>query len=314
MDKTDKNKMKKIVRVIAISLVVIVCAYLFVEIYITHNLTWQGVYESLELSDGATVVDGEVTVTVVDVGQGDCIVIRAGKSVVMIDAGDRSSKNQVLAYLDANGIDKIDLLVATHPHADHIGGMTAVMDHCEVGQVMITNIKKDIVPTNSIYIDFMTYLLENEVSTRSAVSNEKIALDKGKLTVLSAGNYDDINNSSIVMRFDYGSTSFLFTGDAEKPVEKDLLASGADVECDVLKAGHHGSRNGTTADFLDAAGPDCVVVTCGEGNSYNHPHKEFTERVDEAGARLIRSDYAGDIVFVSDGSKIMYVEPQQEAA
>lgn len=313
-NKKQKMNISKIARIIALALVLALCGYIAVQVYVTKNMTWEDIYAAAGLEVASpTVIDGDVSVTFLDVGQGDCTVIKAGSSVVMIDAGDRGSESAILSFLDANEIGTIDYLIATHPHADHIGSMQAVLTHCEVAQVLFTNHDETLTPTNSVYIDLLSYLVEHKISTRTVADNEIITLGRGMLTILSGGNFDDLNDCSIVMRYDYGETSFLLMGDAEAKVENFLLENQLDVRSDVLKAGHHGSKTGTTEDFIAAVDPAYVVASCGEDNRYGHPHREFMSVVSARGAQLLRTDTMGDIVFGSDGVSVWIVE-QREAA
>ena len=312
--KAFKRKYKKALMIIAAVMVIALCTYIVVQIYVTKTMTWDDVYDVLGL-ETTGAVDGEVSVNILDVGQGDCTVIIAGGQVVMIDASERSASDEILAFLDRNGIKRIDYLIATHPHADHIGGMQAVVEHCEIGQVIFSAHPQDITPTINLYLNLLDALLEREIPVRTAKEGEKITLERGTLTVLSDGSaFDDLNDCSIILRYDYGLASFLFMGDSSTKVEKYIMNNGDNVDADVLRAGHHGSGSSTGADFLSEVAPSYVVVSCGIDNSYGHPTKSFIDRVTFQGSRLLRTDLLGDISFVCEGAEPVYLEQHQEAA
>lgn len=314
-----KPKRKRSVRGIfkrgIIALAVLVCAVLLIQVYVTKNWSWNEVYRfvGLEVND-EQLLSGEVSIAFLDVGQGDCAVLRAGKSVVLIDAGDWTAEDKILRFLDRNGIDTIDYAVASHPHADHIGGLRAVLRHCNVKQVLFTNHSTELTPNNSTYIDLLNYLIDHEIPTRTVADDEVIALDRGALTVLLAGNFSDLNNCSIIMRYDFEQTSFLFTGDAEWEAEAYLLEQGADLHCNVLKAGHHGSSTSSYEALLEAAHPEYIIASCGVDNAYGHPHREFLDRVAQTGATLVRTDTMGTAVFTTDGKTVRYLGKQRKAA
>lgn len=315
MNQKLSPKTKKIIKITAAALIIALCGYFGFRIYVFKDLTWGDIYAVFGIStEGGLAVDGEVSVAVLDVGQADCIVIQAGQTTVMIDAGKRGSEQAINAFLDDNGIKRIDYLLVTHPHADHIGGMSGVIEHCEIGEVLFSYVPDAIVPTSSMYKGLLETILAHQIPSHVADAGERITLDRGLLTVLSAGGYDDLNECSLVVRYDYGAASFLFTGDAGFEVENYLLSQDILLSADVLKAGHHGSQYATGAAFLEAVAPRYVAASAGVDNSYDHPNRPFIDRVAAYGAILLRTDLSGDIVFVCDGGEPVYLQPQQKAA
>ena len=254
----------------------------------------------------STLAKDHAVVALADVGQGECVIILAGDSTVMIDSGDASktSRRSVLSFLKECGITKIDYLFVSHPHADHIGGMRAVVENCEIGVIVFPEIDDSLQPTSKIYFELLQAIDASGVAVETAKIGDYYDLALGGLTVLSAGGYKDLNNCSVVLLYRYGGTEFLLTGDAEKAVERDILAGGADIESEVLIAGHHGSNTSTTKDFLDAVSPLYLAISCGADNRYGHPHKEVLERAQAAGAVIYRTDVDGTIVFASDGQTV----------
>ena len=254
----------------------------------------------------SALAEDHAVVALADVGQGECVIILAGDSTVMIDSGDASktSRRSVLSFLKECGITKIDYLFVSHPHADHIGGMRAVVENCEIGVIVFPEIDDSLQPTSKIYFELLQAIDASGVAVETAKIGDYYDLALGGLTVLSAGGYKDLNNCSVVLLYRYGGTEFLLTGDAEKAVERDILAGGADIESEVLIAGHHGSNTSTTKDFLDAVSPLYLAISCGADNRYGHPHKEVLERVQAAGAVIYHTDVDGTIVFASDGQTV----------
>ena len=251
-------------------------------------------------------VEGSCSVSFFDVGQGDSALISCGGVNVLIDAGENNKGDDVLLKLSELGVEQLDYVIATHAHSDHIGGLDTVINGIEVKNIIISDLPDKMVPNTKTYSDLVDAIIENEVNVIAAKAGEAYDIGEGKLTVLSptTDEYKDHNEWSVMTRFNFGKTSFLFTGDAEKKVEDDLLDLGTNLSATLLKAGHHGSDTSSSQRFLDAVNPDFVVVSVGEGNSYGHPHAEALSRFANLGAEVYRTDISGDITAVSDGEKI----------
>lgn len=248
--------------------------------------------------------NADFSVHFIDVGQGDCTLILSDGHTILIDAGENDKGDEVLAYLDDIGVQKIDLMIATHPHSDHIGGLDTVIQGISVKEVLMPPLKSSVVPTTKTYKDLLMAVKEKNITLKQSKVLEEYRFGNGKLTVLGpVANYDELNNTSLVARFDYGELSVLLTGDMEADAERDLLASGASVSADVLKLGHHGSSTSTSDAFLQAVGPRICIAECGEANEYGHPHEEIIERVSSYGAAFYRTDLYGHIVLsAKDGA------------
>lgn len=259
----------------------------------------------LDTPGAGTAVKGEVRVHFMDVGQGDSMLIEGNGESVLIDAGENDKGDEVLAYLAQAGIEKLDFAVGTHPHSDHIGGMDTVIEGIPVGKLLMPDVPDSIVPTTRTYLSMLDAAEEQGTETLFAYPGDTYTVCGGLLSVLGpVEDYKDLNNESLVMRFDFGETSFLFTGDQEADAEEDLLDSGADVSADVLKVGHHGSSTSTSKAFFDAVSPSIAVIECGEGNDYGHPHREIRELLEDAGIEVYRTDLNGSIVVSSDGKAL----------
>lgn len=248
---------------------------------------------------------GEVRVHFIDVGQGDSMLIEGNGESILIDAGENDKGDEVLAYLAQVGIEKLDIAVGTHPHADHIGGMDTIIEGIAVGKLLMPDVPDSIIPTTRTYLSMLDAAEEQGVEALFAYPGDSFSLCGGVLEILGpVEDYKDLNNESLVIRFDFGETSFLFTGDQEATAEKDLLDSGADVSADVLKVGHHGSSTSTSTEFFDAVSPSVAVIECGEGNDYGHPHQEIRELLEDAGTAVYRTDLNGSIIIASDGKEL----------
>ncbi len=302
----------------ALVLIAAVLIWILVSIYVTKTTTWDDVYSAfgLESGPGVTSSDGfnDVSATVLYVGQGDCIFIKAGDTNILIDAGVWDSYPYINDFLKASGVKNIDYFFVTHPHTDHIGSFTKVLADYTVGEIIIDRFAPELTPTNSTYDEFLKAIGKSSALVREADKGETISFDKGQMTVISDGMYSDLNNSSLVLHFEYGETSFLFTGDCEYETEDDLLAQGLIPRCDVLKAGHHGTKDATSMDFLNAIKPAYVVVSCGINNEYGYPKDKFMSRVERAHAELYRTDEDGNITFLTDGQTIEIVTDSKRAS
>lgn len=259
-------------------------------------------------ASGAASPDAQLSVHMIDVGQGDSLLIRAPEKTVLIDCGEKEHGATVEAYLHDQGIKTLDLVIASHPHSDHMGAMSHIVDKFPVGTFLMPVVPEDQTPTTGVYRSLLEALEEQQVKLTKPKPGTRYDLGGGAvLTLLSpdpAAVYDNLNDYSVVCRLDYGQTSFLFTGDAEKPVEKELLAQGADLGATVLKVGHHGSSSSTGTKFLQAVGPETALISCGIDNRYNHPHQETMDALKAQSVQVQRTDLDGTIVVESDGQSL----------
>ena len=236
-----------------------------------------------------------LVVEYLDVGQADSMLLSSNGEYMLIDAGNNEDGDDVVEYLKNAGVRTLQYVVGTHPHEDHIGGLDDVINAFEVQQVLLA----DATSNTQTYSDVLTALENKSLTATIPEVGATFPLGQATVTVLSAQPADDLNNASIVLRAAYQDTAFLFMGDAEAEVEQAILQSGADIQSNVLKVGHHGSDTSTTDSFLAAVSPDAAVICCGAGNSYGHPSQATLDKL--AGIPVWRTDLNGTIYAMTDG-------------
>lgn len=255
----------------------------------------------------AQALAGDLTVEVLDAGQGDAVLVTspAGKRV-LIDAG--TNQAQVHEMLAARGIDTLNLVLATHAHADHIGGMDEVLE----GFAVKVYGDQGMAHTTRTYERVMEQVEAKAPRYLSLRAGRVFNLDDGiRLEILAPtepllrGTRSDLNSNSVVARLTHGKNCFLFTGDAEAPTEQRLVDAGIG-QCDVLKVAHHGSEHSTTPAWLEAVRPKLALISCGKNNKYGHPASETLHRLREAGAEIHRTDLEGTLVVTSDGRRLRF--------
>ena len=254
---------------------------------------------------GCATPDAALRVEVLDVGQSDCSLIVQGESVLMIDTGSATERAAVQAALRRLGIEQIDYLVLTHPHEDHIGNARMLIETYTVGALIVPPIEAE----ELVYELVLQAAERCSVPVHRVGAGDDFSLGSAAVEILQAGSLaEDPNNSSLVLHIRYGSTAFLFTGDNEIDGEGRLLHAvpSEQLDCDWLKAGHHGSENATSAELLAAVTPKYVAVSCGAENSYGFPHAKLLARVQEAGAQCHRTDTEGDLRYFSDGYDVWF--------
>ena len=241
----------------------------------------------------------------IDVGQGDCSFIELPNGEnMLIDAGEKTEAEKVIGYIKQLGAEKIDYLVGTHPHSDHIGGLAKVINEFEIGKMYMPKASN----STRTFENLLDAIEENNVDVYTARAGVLIYEDeKIKIQIIApvSSGYESLNNYSAVIKIDYAQTSFLFMGDAEQLSENEIEA---DVDCDVLKVGHHGSYTSSSKQFLRRARPELSIISVGKDNDYGHPSKSVLDRLGGIGTEILRTDKSGDIVIQSDGTNIFVKE------
>jgi len=244
-----------------------------------------------------------LTVHYIDVGQADCALLQCDGKNMLIDGGNVEDSQLVVSYLRDQDVKTLDYVVGTHAHEDHIGGLAGVLARYPAAAVWCPVQTYD----TDCFADFAFYAAKQGRELVLPEAGSVWSLGSARITVLGpVRDYEDTNDTSIVLRVDYGETSFLFTGDAETQAENDILDAGYNVSATVLKVGHHGSETSTGYRWLRSVMPRCGVISCGTGNDYGHPHDGPLSKLRDADVQLYRTDLQGHIVCSSDGTTVTF--------
>lgn len=235
----------------------------------------------------------------IDVGQGDSILVQVNNKNLLIDSGPNKSEDKLKKYLKELNISKFDYIIATHPHEDHIGNMSYIINNFDVLNFYAPKVEN----STKAFETMVESLIRKDLKIKVLKANIK-SINLGKNIVVNvfsplSNSYEDLNNYSPIVKISYENTSFLFTGDAEELSENEVLNAGFDLKCDVLKIGHHGSSSSTSEKFLKAINPSIAVISVGEDNTYGHPTDTVLSRLKET--KIYRTDINGNIVITSDG-------------
>lgn len=260
--------------------------------------------------------DAKASFHIIDVGQGSASLILSDSGNVLVDAGENDQGEKVVSYLKKQGVEKLDYVVATHPHSDHIGGMDVVIKNIPVDNIVMPHLKDSITPTTKSYEDLLKAITEKQVNVIAAQVGQEYPIGSGMLRILGpVGDFDDLNDMSAAVKFTFGNSRFLLTGDMEKQAEKALIALDENLSADVFVLGHHGSKTSNTTALLERTGAAFFAAQCGYGNDYGHPHAEAVKRVKDSGGTLYRTDYNGNVVFYTDGDQLsVSVQKERKAA
>jgi competence protein ComEC len=237
----------------------------------------------------------------IDVGQGDAALIACDGEYMLIDGGSSKASSVIYTILKNRGIKHIDYMIATHPDADHIGGLSGALNYATVDTCYCSVTQHD----TKTFRSLLKYLVRQKAELTVPEAGDVFELGTAKVTVLGPlSEPDESNNSSIVVRLEYGDTSFLFMGDAETEEENEILKNNKDLKSDVIKIGHHGSKSSSSKSFLNAVKPEYAVISVGKNNTYGHPTQTVLDRLTSLKTTVYRTDLQGDITMISDGKEI----------
>ncbi len=251
----------------------------------------------------ANIEDDGLEVYFMDVGQADSILLINSNKAMLIDAGDTDAEDIIIPYIKSLGIEKLDVVIFTHPHKDHIGSGSKVIESFYIGKIYMSS-KTTTTKTfekllDSIELKGVDLIIPN--------AGDKIEFGNCDVTVLGpVKEYNEINDNSIVVKVDYNDTKFLFTGDMEENSEKDIIDTFVNLDVDVLKVAHHGSETSSSYVFLREVSPKYAVISCGIDNDYKHPQEKILSRLNDVGAEIFRTDKMGTIVAKSNGKEITF--------
>lgn len=246
-----------------------------------------------------------VKVHVIDVGQGDSILIQTGNENILIDGGNKSKGDEVSAYLKKQKVKTLNAVVSTHPDADHVGGLAEVIDTLKVKRVYAPKVTH----TTQAYKNFLTAVKKKNLKIKVAKKGVEIPTKSKSITLkflapVKEYSKSDLNNWSGVLQLTHNKKKFLFTGDAETQAEKDMLNAGVLSKIDVLKVSHHGAKEATSTSFLNKVKPTYAVISVSKTNGYGHPTSTTLNRLKKAKAKVYRTDKNGSVIFTSTGKKI----------
>ncbi len=292
MKKHKGNKKAQVITTIVFVIIAIVSAYFGKDI--AEN----------NIGTSAGTPSGSIEISYLDVGQGDSAYIRVNEIDILIDAGPKSDADKLMKQLEEKNIDDFEIVIATHPHEDHIGGMTRVFEKYDIESFYMPKVTN----TTKTFENMMKAVSNEGLKAKTIKEGTSFDLGEGANFVAyspTKDSYDDFNDYSPIMKLTYGNKSFIFTGDAEKAVEEEVVKKYSnELKADVIKFGHHGSSTSSTKNFIEAISPQYGIISCGVDNSYGHPHRETVDIINTMGIEAYRTDTQGQITVTSDGNTI----------
>lgn len=306
----DTNKKHiKVAIVIVVALIIISAAVSIIPVINpdTGIPSWPEIFKAAGLRDNSDAAQAALSVHFIDVGQGDCILIKTSNGSALIDSGDVGNSDEIIRYLRNHNADKLDYVFITHPDADHIGSMPQIIDNIKVSNIIMPDIDTEYLPTTKIFEKLLKTISTKNINTLTAKVQDTFRLGLVTISVVGPITMDpEMKNISLVLLVIHGDNSFLLTGDAEIEEENEIISSGINIEADVLKAGHHGSKSSSGEGFLRAVKPKSVIISSGRDNAFGHPDIEAIDRFTKIEAKILRTDFLGTITVTSDQKKISY--------
>lgn len=291
------NIIKRVIIGVLISLIILITGCV-IEIH--DNNTRNGGSPA----DSSQNAAGKLKIHFIDVGQADSILIQCGNENMLIDAGNNDDGDMLVEYIKSQDVNKLDYLIGTHPHEDHIGGLDRVIESFDIGNIYMPKASSN----TKTYKDVLDVIKAKGLKITSPIPGSSFKLGDAAVEIFApnSATYEDANNYSIVMKLKYGSTSYLFTGDAENISEGETIEKGFDISANLIKLGHHGSNSSTSEEFLDRVNPQYAIISVGTGNDYGHPTKNTMDKLKKRSIPVYRTDENGTIVVTSDGDSIIF--------
>ena len=285
--------------------VILIVSFIFEFLFLIGVTSWPQVLSTLNLIDSVKKQDSNFVVYYLDTGQGDCTLIICDDEVMMIDSSTTNQFYNIRKHLYTLEIDVIDYLLITHQHDDHLGSATKIINHYCVSNIMMPKLSYENNVDSLSYDNLINTISNYNISCKTVSGGDSFMLGSALVEILAPMKQDNnINNMSVVTKITYGNTSFLFTGDSEEEIEKQLLRADIDVSADVLRVSHHGSKTSSTDNFLSAVNPKYAIISCGDDNNYGHPSDVTLKKFEEMGMLPYITAIHGDITVTSDGNKV----------
>ena len=308
MKKKSKEKLLKIIFFLVVVVAGVLTSY-FTE-FANKEENNENVQDSVlsesenEKSIVSSTVEPALVIRYIDVGQADAILITTGEHAMLIDAGKNDTEDMLVNYIKEQGVKKLDYVIGTHAHEDHIGGMDKVISTFQIDKILFPKQKS----STKTFENFAKAVKSKNKKIYAPNSGEEFEFGDATFKVLApnSSEYKEANDYSIVIKLTYKNRSFLFMGDAEELSENQILAKGYDVKADILKLGHHGSKTSTSDTFLNRVSPEAVVISCGKNNDYSHPSKQTMKKLKENNIPVYRTDESGTVVINTDGENISF--------
>ena len=293
--------------------VVIVCVLITISLFFNvlclfGFTSWQKLLSDTNLVDSVKQQDSDFVVYFLDVGQGDCTIVICDGEVLLIDSGTVNQAYNIRTHLFMLEIDKIDYLLVTHQHDDHMGSAAEIINHYSVSNILMPELSYDNNVNSPTYDNLIKTISNNNINTKAVSYGDSFMLGSAYVEIIAPMKKDNnINNMSVVTKITYGNNSFLFTGDCEKDVEKQILREGVDVSADVISVAHHGSKTSSSNNFLSAVNPKYAIISCGIDNNYGHPSLETLEIFEDFGMFPYITSVHGDVTVTSDGNNVTVI-------
>ena len=296
-----RETLKRVLTFFLAILIVLIIAYYKTEFGIEDEETQKDITNEIQTAEG------ELILTMIDVGQADSFLFIQDGKTALVDCGTRSSGEDVVEYLNSIGITKLDYVFGTHPHDDHMGGMYDVITNFEIGTIIIPEVEKGVVTANW-YITLMDEIKTNDYNVEYVEVGDIYMLGQAEMKVVGPITKfpSNTNNYSTVLKVSFGEMDVIMTGDAETQVEEEILASGENIDAEILKLGHHGSDTSTSEEFLDAISPEYALISAGLGNKHEHPIECVMQRLEERQIEVYRTDESGTVTVTITSNDITF--------
>ncbi len=296
------KKQRKLIAYILAFLIFAISVFL---LEITDTISLNQIKNTFGAIDGVTPVDSDFAIYYLDVGQSDCTIVTCDDEVLMIDCGTLNQLNTIRQSLLSLDIKKIDYMVISHQHDDHMGSATKIINDYNVENLIMPRLTQSNNVTSKTYNVLINTINDKNITKIPAQDCKEFMIGEARVEILSPNSQsNNLNNMSVVLKITYGETEFLFQGDSESKIENDLMRADYDIDVDVLKIGHHGSKTSTSSKYLEATSPEIAVISSGYDNNYGHPNGEILKRLDGSEITTFITSLNDDIVISSNGKKI----------